>query len=103
MYLSKKNLSSKQLHLSHHFPVRTCWFFKGILPASQSFQVGDRLILFQIGVFRLLEETHVSVQRETFFLEADTSSTWFSCENCISFCREYFLQLWLFKVDISSV
>jgi hypothetical protein len=31
---------------------------KGILPANHSFQGGEKLILFQIGLFNKIEETN---------------------------------------------
>jgi hypothetical protein len=53
----------------------------GILPENQNFQGGDSLILFQIGVFSLVEKTHVSVKRKPCVLEGAAYSTLFSCEN----------------------
>jgi hypothetical protein len=54
---------------------------KGILLANQSYQGGERLILFQIGLSILNEETHVSCERKTCVLEAGASTTLFPCEN----------------------
>jgi hypothetical protein len=54
--------------------------FKGILPANQSFQFGDRLIFFLIYLFSSVEETHVSLQRKTCVLEAAACSSLFTWE-----------------------
>jgi hypothetical protein len=37
-------------------------FLKGILPSQKGFQGGEMQMLFQIGLFRLIEETHVSLE-----------------------------------------
>jgi hypothetical protein len=55
------------------------YFLTGILPANQSFQGGVRLIFFQIGLFSLIEETHVSLQRNPSMLEEGASNTLFHC------------------------
>jgi hypothetical protein len=52
-----------------------------ILPANHSFQGGERLILFQIGLFSNVEESHVSLQRKPTMLEAAASGTLLPCEN----------------------
>jgi hypothetical protein len=39
----------------------------------------------------LVEETHVSLQRQPFVLEVEACSTWFPCENCVRFWKEFFL------------
>jgi hypothetical protein len=63
--LSKGNhLYWKWEHLANCFPVKIELGFEGILLANDSFQVGVRLILFQIGLFIYVEETHVSFQRK---------------------------------------
>jgi hypothetical protein len=80
----EKCLSYKQQHLDIVSSENGVCYF-GRVPENLRFQLGDRLILFQIGLFHLLKETHVSLQRETFFLEAGTNTTWFLCENCVSF------------------
>jgi hypothetical protein len=58
---------------------------KGILPANKNFQGGERLILFQIGLFCLLEEIHISLKRKPSVLEAETSNTLFTSENPVNF------------------
>jgi hypothetical protein len=40
-----------------------------MLHANQGFQSGEMLILFQIGLFTWLEETHVSLERKPSMLE----------------------------------
>jgi hypothetical protein len=54
---------------------------KGILPGNHSFQGGERLILFQIGLFSKIEETHISLKIKTSVLEAGASCTQFPCKN----------------------
>jgi hypothetical protein len=51
---------------------------KGILLANQSFQGGEKLILFQIGISSYVEVTHVSLERKPSVLEAGASSTLFA-------------------------
>jgi hypothetical protein len=58
---------------------------KGILLASPSYQCGERLILFQIGLFSQVEETHVPLERNQFVLEVIESSTLFPCEYGLGF------------------
>jgi hypothetical protein len=55
--------------------------WKGILPANHSFQCVERLIFFQIGLFKLDEEKHVAREGIQFVFEAVASSTLFPCEN----------------------
>jgi hypothetical protein len=50
---------------------------KGILPANLSFQGGDKLILFQIGLFSYVEETNLSVQRILSLLETGQLAHYF--------------------------
>jgi hypothetical protein len=54
---------------------------KGILPENHTFEAGERLILFQIGIFSSIEETHVSLQGKPSVLEAGTYISLFPCEN----------------------
>jgi hypothetical protein len=54
---------------------------KGILPANQNFQGGERLIYFQIDLFSQVEETHKYLQKKKSVLEAAASSTLFPMEN----------------------
>ena len=49
-------------------------------PADQNFQGGERLIFFQIGIFRFVDDTHISPQRKRSVLEAGVSSTLLHCE-----------------------
>jgi hypothetical protein len=58
--------------------------------------------LFQIGLFSSVEETEVSLRRKSCLLEAGASSTLFPFENWVSFCKEYFLQIRIFKVETGS-
>jgi hypothetical protein len=48
------------------------------------FQSGERLILFQMGLFIIGEETQVSLQRNPFMLEAAASTILLPCENWVS-------------------
>jgi hypothetical protein len=66
------------------------------------FQCGDWIDLLQIGLFSWLEETHVFFQRTPSILEATTSTTLFPCENWVSYWKEYFVQIRIFKVEKSS-
>jgi hypothetical protein len=52
-----------------------------ILPASSDFLSGDRFGLFQIGLFSIVEEMYVSIERKSSVLEAGSSSTLFQSEN----------------------
>jgi hypothetical protein len=54
--------------------------FKGEHPATYSFQGGDCLIFFQIGLLSSIEEKHVSLHRKTSMLEVSASSTLFVCK-----------------------
>jgi hypothetical protein len=53
---------------------------KEILPSKQNFQCGERFLLFQIGHFRKVEETDVSLKRKRTVFEAGEPSTLFPCE-----------------------
>jgi hypothetical protein len=53
--------------------------------ANHSFQGGQRLILYQIGLFSWVKETQVSVQRHPSVLDAGRSRALFPCENWVSF------------------
>jgi hypothetical protein len=44
-------------------PARIALVFEGILPASHRFKGGDRLCLLQLGLFRQVDENHVSLKR----------------------------------------
>jgi hypothetical protein len=58
---------------------------KGTLPSNKNFPGGERLILFLVGLFSLVEETHVSLEKNPFILDSGASGTLFSCENFVSF------------------
>jgi hypothetical protein len=47
------------------FLVRIQLVVKGMLPATWVFQCGDRLSLFHIGLFSRVDETHVSLERNS--------------------------------------
>jgi hypothetical protein len=85
MYLSKKEIYGK---ITSTYLMVALWdlryILKGILPANQSFQFGDRLILFQICLLSSGEEIHVSLQKKSVF-EAAAPITSFSCENLLVF------------------
>jgi hypothetical protein len=66
---------------------------KGIIPGNHSFQGGERLILFQIGLSSRVEETHVSLQVKLSKLEMTIYTTLIPCESWGSFQKEYFLQI----------
>jgi hypothetical protein len=72
----------------------------GIHPSNHSFQGWERLIFFQIGLFSWLEETHVTLQRQPFVLEAGGCRTLFPCENWVTFWKQYFQEITEFKVEI---
>jgi hypothetical protein len=55
--------------------VRTDLILKGIHTASQSFQGGQRLILFQIGLSCYAEDTDVSIKENPHVLQVEVSST----------------------------
>jgi hypothetical protein len=54
---------------------------KGIIPGNHSFQGGERLILFQKGLFSRVEKTHVSLQVKPSKLETTTYTTLIPCES----------------------
>jgi hypothetical protein len=54
---------------------------KGVLHANHGFQGGERLILFQIVLFRCIEETHISLQRKPSRFEAAAFSALIPYEN----------------------
>jgi hypothetical protein len=58
---------------------------KGILSGNQTFLSGERLMFFQTSLFTCGEETHVALERKSSVLEAGTPSTFFACENSVSF------------------
>jgi hypothetical protein len=74
-------------HLALCFPVRIDLVCKGVLPAHEGFQGGDMLNLIQMGLFSWVEETHVSLERNPSKLQAGVSSTFFACENWVSFWK----------------
>jgi predicted membrane-bound dolichyl-phosphate-mannose-protein mannosyltransferase len=78
------------------------YFVKGMLPAYQGFQAVELLILFQIGIFSWIEETHVSLEWKPSMLDSRASSTLLPYENSVSFLNEYILQLRFFKVEGGS-
>jgi hypothetical protein len=62
MYLSKENHQWKeQYQLAHNFPVRVELALTGILSANRSFQDGEMLIFFKIGLYSKVEQTNVSL------------------------------------------
>jgi hypothetical protein len=64
---------------------------------------GERVCLLQIVLFSRVEGTHISLERTKSVVKEGPSSTLFTCENWVSFWREYFLQIIVFKVEICSV
>jgi hypothetical protein len=54
---------------------------KDIHPANHSFQKGAKLMAFQIGLFKCVEEIHVSLERNSCVVEKGSSSTLFPCGN----------------------
>jgi hypothetical protein len=76
--------------------------WKKILPAKWSFQSGERLIFFQIGLSVVLTK-HTYFQGNPLVLEAWAPGTLFPFENWVPFWEECFLQLTSFKVGIGSV
>jgi hypothetical protein len=70
--------------------VRIELVFKGILPENHSFQGGERLILFQNGLFSRVEEMHISLQRKPSTLEAAASSHCFPLRVELVFERNTF-------------
>jgi hypothetical protein len=84
------------------FPVRIELVLEGICHASHSFQWGEWLILLQVGLFTQVEEIHVSLEWTPSVFKGGVSSTLFSCENWVSFWKEYFLQIITFKVEKGS-
>jgi hypothetical protein len=47
----------------------------GMLWENEVFQCGDRLSLFNVGLFSSFEGTHVSVQRKPFTLQSGVPNT----------------------------
>jgi hypothetical protein len=66
------------------------------------FQIVQRLYLFQIDPINWVEEIHVSLQRKPSVLEAGASTSFFPCENLVSFWKQYFLQILTFTVEKGS-
>jgi hypothetical protein len=60
---------------------------KVIHPSIHSFQDGERLVLFHIGLFSLVEETHAYLQRKPSVAESGAYSALFPCENGVVFER----------------
>jgi hypothetical protein len=54
---------------------------EGIPSPTWVFQGGDRLSLFQIGLYSRVAETNISLERNPFVIEAKASNTLFPCEN----------------------
>jgi hypothetical protein len=61
------------------------WFLKWIPSATQAIQDGDRLSFFQIGLFRWVEEKHVSLNNIPFVLEVAACSILFPCDICVTY------------------
>jgi hypothetical protein len=57
------------------------WFLEAILSTNENFQGGEKLILFQIGLFSQGEETHASFDRKPSVLESGESSTFIPVEH----------------------
>jgi hypothetical protein len=72
-------------------------FLKWILPANHGFQGKGMLILYQIDLFRWVEEIHVSLKRTVSMLDAAACNTLFPCENWINFWKEYCLPITVYK------
>jgi hypothetical protein len=92
-----------QEHIPPCFPLRCELVFERILPATKSFQGGEKLILFQIGLFSWVEETHLGLQRKPSMLEAAGPSTLFPCEHWVNFWKEYLLKIIILNVEKGSV
>jgi hypothetical protein len=75
---------------------------KGILPAYHGFQGAEKLILFQIRSFRLVENTHVSLKRKPSLLVAGPSRTFILFEKGDGFRQENFLLIIVFNVEEGS-
>jgi hypothetical protein len=104
MYLSKEyHLRSKLEHVALDSLWELSEVVKLIFPASSDFLSGDRIWLFQIGLFSIVEEMCVSIERKSSGLQAGSSSSLFWSENWISFWEENFLLLRLFKVKLDCV
>jgi hypothetical protein len=73
--------------------VRIEIFLKGMSPSILSFQGGERLILFPIGLFSFVEETRVYLPRKPSVLGAGATSTLFPSEKGVGFGKEYFLPI----------
>jgi hypothetical protein len=75
---------------------------KEIFPAYRSYHGWQRVILLQLALFNWVEETHESLQTTPSMLEAAADSILFQCENWVTFWKEYFLQMWIFRVLLVS-
>jgi hypothetical protein len=62
---------------------------KGILPVNHSVQNEERLILFQIGLFIWVEETHGSLQTKSSMLEAAERNNYLSVRTELVFERTF--------------
>jgi hypothetical protein len=52
-----------------------------MLPATQMFHCGGRLFFLQIGLFSKVEETHTSLERNPYVLQAVALMTLYPSEN----------------------
>jgi hypothetical protein len=59
--------------------------------------------MLQIGLLGWVEETPELLDRKPHVLEAGASSTLFTCENCVRFWKEYFLQFRFCKLEFGSL
>jgi hypothetical protein len=57
----------------------------------------------QIGIFSRVDETHVSLERKPYVLQAGASSTLFPYENRVIFSKEYIQQIRCSKAEMGSV
>jgi len=58
------------------------------------------VLFIKTGIFSRIEETPISLERKPYVLEEGACSTLFPCENWVSFWKEYFRQIIVFKVAI---
>jgi hypothetical protein len=66
------------------------------------FKVDDSSFCSKLTYSAVLKK-HMSLWKKSSMLEAEASSTLFACENRVSFWKEKFLQIGIYKMETGSV
>jgi hypothetical protein len=98
VYLEENNLCKKWQQLAHCFPVRIELDFEGNPCCNWGVTRWWKTQFPTNRYFHWVEDTHLSLQRKRSMLEAAESYILLPGENCMSFWKENFLWIIVFKV-----